>query len=159
MRAGAASRRYVKFLTVGSLNAAVDLLVLNGLALWFQPRSAAAWTVCNSVAVICAIANSYFWNRRWTFADTADGSLRERLGFLAQAVVNLLVNDGILYWSSGIMARMQVWPAVIENNVAKGLAMLAASTVSYACLRGWVFHRHRMSAVWHGLMGEPRKTE
>ncbi len=124
-------KRYVKFLVVGGMNAAVDLFVLNVLLLLSTPKTALELTICNTIAVACAIANSYLWNRRWTFKESTDGSLRERLMFLLQALVNIATNDAIVILFTRELDSMHFASVVVESNVAKAAAMVVSSSVSY----------------------------
>ncbi|MCL6444095.1 MAG: GtrA family protein [Alicyclobacillus sp.] len=128
-------------MVVGLANAAVDLLVLNGLLLMHVTRSPWLLSLYNTVAVICAILNSYIWNRRWTFADTSDGSMRERFAFVVQAVLNIVLNDVILVWLSSYLVFAKSVPLFISSNAAKGLAMFLASSVSFIMMRLFVFRR------------------
>lgn len=132
-------RRYTKFLMVGTANAAVDLLVLNGLIAISPVHSAKALFIFNTIAVAAAIANSYLWNRLWTFSDVSDGSRREKWLFLLQAVVNILLNDAIFVVLSSYLTFSKSIPLFVSNNLAKGLAMLLSSSASYAFMRVMVF--------------------
>lgn len=131
--------RYTKFLIVGTANAVVDLGVLNGLLAVSPVKSSFAIFIYNTVAVACAIINSYFWNRHWTFADAADGSVREKWLFWLQAVLNIALNDIIVVWLSSYLVFVRAVPLYISSNAAKGLAMLLSSSLSYAMMRLVVF--------------------
>ncbi|QQE80752.1 GtrA family protein [Alicyclobacillus sp. SO9] len=132
-------KRYTKFLLVGAANAFVDLLVLNVLMLLTPNATAVEILVYNTIAVMCAIANSYFWNRRWTFADTTDGSVRERLLFFFQALINIGLNDVIVVLLSTYLIFSKSVPVFVSSNAAKGLAMFLSSSVSYLFMRLFVF--------------------
>lgn len=138
-----AVRRYTVFLMVGAMNAAVDILVFN-LILWFAPtRTNWALSLYNSVAVIAAIVNSYVWNRKITFRDTATGAKREKFWFIGQALLNLCLNDAIVVWISSYLIFNKSVPFFISSNAAKGVAMMLSSAVSYFCMRYLVFRRVR----------------
>ncbi|CAM3838933.1 GtrA family protein [Alicyclobacillus pomorum] len=132
-------KRYVKFLVVGGMNAVVDLFVLNVLLFLSTPKTALELTLCNSIAVACAIANSYLWNRRWTFKDATDGSLRQRCLFLLQALVNIAINDAVVILFTRELDSMNFASPVVESNVAKAAAMLVSSSVSYWFMSVLVF--------------------
>ena len=136
-------KRYTKFLLVGASNAAVDLLVLNGLILMTPKATTSRLLIYNTIAVICAILNSYIWNRRWTFADSSDGSLRERILFLMQAVVNLVLNDVIVVVLATYLVFSKSVPVFVSSNIAKGLAMFLSSSLSYLLMRVFVFRPSR----------------
>jgi putative flippase GtrA len=132
-------KRYTKFLTVGMLNAFVDLVVLNGLLVVSPTTVGRTLMWYNTVAVVCAIINSYVWNRRWTFADKADGSRREQVWFFVQALLNLALNDLIVVWLSTYLIFSHSVPLFVSSNAAKALAMLLSSSMSYAFMRIFVF--------------------
>lgn len=132
-------KRYTKFLMVGVLNAVVDLAVLNGLLAIDPTTKAHMLVLYNTIAVICAIINSYVWNRRWTFADRASGNFREQCWFFVQALLNLFLNDLIVVWLSTYLIFSHSVPLFISSNAAKALAMLLSSSMSYAFMRVFVF--------------------
>jgi putative flippase GtrA len=145
-------KRYTKFLIIGAMNAFVDVFVLN-ILLWLAPaRTAWALSLYNTVAVIAALLNSYVWNRRWTFGDVATGSTRERVLFFLQAILNLVLNDVIVVWISSYLVFSKSVPFFISSNAAKAIAMMASSSVSYLCMRWFVFRtrdRIQMAAGKH----------
>jgi glycosyltransferase involved in cell wall biosynthesis/putative flippase GtrA len=133
-------RQLIAFSTVGLLNALIDVLVFNILLLAAPTNSPWALTAYNTVAVCAALANSYALNSRWTFrqarARKRDARWRQRVGFVAQAGVNIAVNDLVL----SLLASTSSWA---EANVAKITAMVCASFVSFVLLRTVVFtERH-----------------
>ncbi len=141
-------KRYTKFLIIGTMNALVDVFVLDGL-LWILPTRT-AWTlsVYNTIAVIAALVNSYVWNKRWTFGDVATGSPKERLFFFLQAVLNLILNDVIVVWVSSYLVFSKSVPFFISSNAAKVIAMISSSSVSYLCMRWFVFRtRSRVNII------------
>lgn len=139
-------RRFGRFLAVGLSNAVVDLGVFNFFVFVHPTRSAGLNVVYNTVAVVAAILNSYFWNSRWTFGDRAardGGRWRQRALFLAQGGINLLVSDGVILGLSLLLGRGRGLPAALMSNVSKVVAMFTASAVSYLLLHFLVFQAHR----------------
>lgn len=125
---------------MGTANAVVDLLVLNGLIKLTSSHTEQALFICNTIAVTAAIANSYVWNRWWTFSDVSNGSRREKWLFILQAIVNILLNDAIVVLCSSYLVFSRSLPIFVSSNVAKGLAMLLSSSASYLLLRLFVFN-------------------
>ncbi len=138
-------RRYTKFLLVGLMNATVDLVILNGLLLLFPTRSSFWLSAYNSFGVICAIANSYVWNRLWTFGDIAKGVRSERIKYGVSAILNIALNDVILVWASRYLIFDRSLPFFVSSNLAKGVAMFVSSSVSYGIMRLFVFRREHRS--------------
>ena len=141
--------RYGKFLIVGTSNAAVDLLVLNAFVLLLPTTSSLLLFIYNTVAVACAIANSYIWNRRWTFADSARGGQRERMLFWLQGLFNMAVNDAVVVGMSRYLVLTHDLPLIVGGNLAKGLAMFISSSISYVFMRVFVF----ADRVWERSKG------
>jgi putative flippase GtrA len=132
--------QWLQFATVGISNAVVDLGVLNiMLALWPPGRNQFLLTFENSLAVALAIANSYLWNTRWTFAAQADGSLRQAGLFIAQSLLNIGINDAALLVTNGLFLQVHLGPSWVSVNLSKGVAMIFASGTSFFIMRGYVF--------------------
>jgi len=131
--------RYLRFLAVGMSNAVVDVGVFNGCLLLSPSKSSFSVLLYNSIAVICAIINSYIWNRRWTFRDVSKGTNKERGLFALQGVLNIVLNNLILYWLSLYLILVREIPFFISSNVAKGIAMMLASSISFVFMRFFVF--------------------
>lgn len=134
-------KRYTKFALVGVMNAFVDLAVLNLLMIIIPNHSGRVLVMENTVAVACAIVNSYMLNRRWTFADSTDGSVLERVLFIMQALLNIALNDWILGWCATYLIFSRNVPVFVSSNASKALAMFLSSTLSYLFMRYVVFHK------------------
>ncbi|MDP9729124.1 GtrA family protein [Alicyclobacillus tolerans] len=134
-------KRYMLFLLVGAMNAAVDLLVFNLFFFIVPTRAVWALALYNTMAVLAAIANSYYWNKRWTFQAEATGSKKEKMLFLIQAGINLLINDLIVFWISRYLVFNKSIPLFASGNAAKILAMMLSSFISYLFMRYMVFRQ------------------
>jgi putative flippase GtrA len=130
--------RYTRFLVIGFLNAVIDLFILNVLLL-LSPKDALHIFLANTVAVTCAITNSYFLNRRFTFRDVAVRDAKETSRFFAQAFINLVLNDAIAVFFSTYLIFSKSIPVFVSSNISKGLAMFISSSMSYFMMRYVVF--------------------
>lgn len=124
----------VRFGMVGALNTLVDFGLFNvlfhfvGLPL----------LVANSLSVAAGIANSFIWNKHWTFS--AGGRARwkrEVVVFVIVSVIGLLLNNAGIY----VLTRLSGNMGVLALNVQK----LAASVVSMT----WNFLGYRLIAFRH----------
>jgi putative flippase GtrA len=95
--------------------------------------------IYNTVAVMLAIFNSYLWNTRWTFHEQATRSRRERTLFVAQALLNIAINNAVLFFMTDLLPTQTGEWSVFTANLAKLAAMVAASTISFLLLRSVVF--------------------
>ncbi|MBI3495173.1 glycosyltransferase family 2 protein [Candidatus Berkelbacteria bacterium] len=132
-----ALRQLVKFGLVGFVNVAIDFGVLNllVLALHITPLTAGIFST------ICALTNSYFLNRAWTFKGYYGGRGRgaEFATFLAVngtgAAINWLIFAGLL-------------KAVHLNyNIAKAIAILLTTFWNFFGSKKFVFNK----STGHGL--------
>lgn len=57
----------LKFACIGALNTAVDFIILNFLTVSLSITGGWQLAAINTVGVIVAILQSYFWNRSWAF--------------------------------------------------------------------------------------------
>jgi putative flippase GtrA len=127
---------HAEFSVVGVGNAVVDLGTLN-LLLWLWPtEDHAMLALYNTVAMLLANANSYFWNTLWTFRRQAQRTdvLQKRIGFVAQALLNIGVNNGLFWVGVGWLAATPL-PVVVGQNIAKVISTVAASALSFLVLR------------------------
>ena len=121
-------------------NAVVDLGTLN-LLLWLWPTAAPAWlALYNTLALILANANSYFWNSIWTFRKQSQrvDSGQKTIGFGAQAILNVGVNN-VLFWVAVELLAATTLPVVVGQNIAKVVSTIGASALSFLVLRYIVF--------------------
>jgi putative flippase GtrA len=139
VRVARSIKRYTKFVLVGVSNAVVDLAVLNLLMVLIPDHRARVLVMENTVAVACAIVNSYVLNRRWTFVDSSDGSVVERIWFFFQALLNIGLNDWILAWCTTYLVFSRNIPVFVSSNASKAVAMFLSSSVSYVFMRFVVF--------------------
>lgn len=142
--------QYARFLAVGGTNAVVDVLTFNALIFALPTRSAPTLVAYNTVAVGAAIANSYWWNTRWTFrhatASTSRGRHRQRVLFLGQSVVNVVINDLVLGAAAAALNTWAVLPVVVGSNLAKLAAMFTASILSFMVMKLVVFRPASVAA-------------
>ena len=131
--------QYLRFCMVGVSNAVVDLGVLNLLLLLYPTRSDLTLLLYNTIAVMLAILNSYLWNTRWTFHDQATRSHRERTLFVAQAILNIAVNNLVLFFMTDLLPTQAGEWSLFSANLAKLAGMMTASSMSFLLLRFVVY--------------------
>jgi putative flippase GtrA len=127
---------HAEFSMVGVANAAVDLETLD-LLLWLRPSGDHAMlALYNTLAILLANANSYLWNTTWTFRRLAQRTdlLQKRVGFAAQGLLNIGVNNGLFWVTVGLLTATPL-PVVIGQNVAKVISTVLASALSFLLLR------------------------
>ena len=88
--------QFIRFGLVGFVNTVVDLAVLNLLiVLTHTGRTGAMFALFKTIAFVCAVLNSYFMNRAWTFQRVpTKSSVLEGSQFLFVNLLGLVVNVG-----------------------------------------------------------------
>lgn len=131
---------YAEFSVVGVGNAVVDFGTLN-LLLWLSPSTdPGRLALYNTLALVMANANSYLWDTLWTFRRQARraGPRQKRIGFGAQALLNVGDNNVLFWVGAGLLAGTSL-PVVIGQNIAKLISTVGASALSFLVLRYIVF--------------------
>jgi putative flippase GtrA len=135
--------QFLCFCIVGTSNAVIDFLVLNVL-LWAYP-TADTWQVLsyNSLAVLLAATNSFFWNKYWTFQQRNPVTFQEIYRFVVVASGTTLMNDMLMWLLSttfpGIMGS-----SLIGANILKLGAIIGTMSISFFGMRLWVFFQRRL---------------
>jgi putative flippase GtrA len=83
-----------KSILTGVLNTAIDFAIFNLLILAFGLHGANI-VIFRNIAFIAAVANSYYWNRKWVFKSghtTRKEIAKEQLSFLSISLIGLIVN-------------------------------------------------------------------
>jgi putative flippase GtrA len=137
--------KVVRFGVVGVLNTLIDFAVLNLLLALFGVTKGWPLVLCNAAAFLTASLNSYFLNKKWTFAQKGRASLRQYLAFLALAAGGLLINSLVLYLlATGITPPPWLTPT-LWVNVAKVGATGASLVWNYLACRYVVFGKRVVS--------------
>lgn len=128
--------RFMKFALVGAANTALAFAVFNVLAVWLGVP--ALWA--NAFAWLAGAANSFVWNRTWTFADRTGLRTGPLLARFA------LANLACLIASSGVIAGVRALrgPGRLGAgglNAVEAAAILVALVLNYVLSSRWVFRK------------------
>ncbi|GAB4073817.1 hypothetical protein GCM10028778_13200 [Barrientosiimonas marina] len=131
-------KQFLQFGTVGIANAAIDIGALNLLLILFHTDVKWLLLVYNTIAYMLAIANSYYWNARFTFKHSAEGSNRQRILFIVQGLVSLVVSNLVFLGANELLQLIDTnnW---LRYNVSKGLAMFLSFLASFFMVKYFVF--------------------
>ncbi|MGP3562420.1 GtrA family protein [Geobacillus sp. BK01] len=113
-----------RFAIVGAGNTAIDFVVFFVLAALSVPAAAA-----QIASYGAGMANSYIWNRRWTFEVKRKANIGEFLRFLAVNGLSLGASLAVL------LAAERLAPLWL----AKMAATMAGMAVNFIGSRVWVF--------------------
>jgi len=108
-------RQFLRFATVGIVNTAIDIGLLN-LFLYFH------WQIilANTVAFLIAATNSFVWNKLWTFGDT-EGNWKIQLPFyLVVVTVGVGISNTFIY----ILSIIFGWDVNLVKILSIGVIFL-----------------------------------
>ncbi len=132
-------RRFSKFLVVGAANTLLSLAVFN-LLIAFTGLGAPA---ANAVAYALGIANSYFWNRRWTFADRKHvPAARTFPRFVVTNLAGLAITTAVvaaLEYASGGVPPLATLPRPLLLNAIEVLAIMVGLGWNFTVSKYWAF--------------------
>ena len=130
--------QFAKFALVGILNTAIDFGALNTLVLWTGIYKGSGTLFINPLGFILAVCNSYYWNRRWTFAGAKQGNF---IVFVAVTLVGLAINNSIVYGISTYVSPYFGASGAQWINVAKVGATAISLFWNFAGYKLIVFKR------------------
>lgn len=120
-------KRIIKYGIVGGMNTGVDFAVF---ALLVYGLGAAA-IVAQPISYLCGFANSYVWNRKWTFRSDRRSGVGELVRFGIVNAVSFGVSTVVLM---AIVSGLG-WNALL----GKAVSIVASLAVNYIGSRLWVF--------------------
>jgi putative flippase GtrA len=133
--------RFARFALVGIANTAVTFAVFNlCTALLHLPPAEA-----NVIGWVAGFANSFVWNRSWTFGDQRHLHLRRVLPrFAIASLVALAVSEGVLVGlhAAVLSSRFaELLPRAVMLNGIEAAAIVCSLGVSYALSARWAFRK------------------
>ncbi len=118
--------QFLRFCIVGGMNTAVDFAAFFLLHSLGVPYAAA-----QVLSYSCGTANSFFFNRKWTFGLSHGVNMSEVIKFLVVNGASLLCSFGLLF----LLYDMYQYNLWISKLVATGFGVV----VNYIGSRLWVF--------------------
>lgn len=130
-------QQFVKFCFVGVSNTVIDAAIYIGLtrgSVWFAEH----YLIAAILAFIVAGLNSFYWNRRWTFAVAHTYTHGELAKFYMANGVAFIVNTGLLWLlvSGGMF-----------DIAAKLLAGVTAGGMNFLMQKLWAFAAHEIEEL------------
>lgn len=117
-----------KFGAVGASNFSVDLGVLSLLMFFTNIASGPFFTLFKTISFFCAVTNSYFWNKFWSFEDKSKNDIKKEFSqFLLVSITGAIINIGV----SHVMVNIIGAPSSFEPKI---WATLSAATSAISVL-------------------------
>lgn len=118
----AALWQFVKYSAGGSLNALLDIGILNLFSAIFKVYSGGLLVVFNVIALLAALTNSFLLNKFWAFKNSTAFNWREFGRFLGVNVVTVVVNSAMIYFLTTIIGAPETISEPVWENIAKLIA-------------------------------------
>lgn len=134
----------VKFVLVGALNTLIDFGVLN-LLVWLTGITG-GWAIAplNAISFFCAVINSYFWNKFWTF-KVKGGFAKEFSQFLVISLIGIGINTGIVVAGTSLISPLAGLSPTLWVNFVKVLATFVSMTWNFLGYKFIVFKSNEQS--------------
>ncbi len=138
--------QFIKFGIVGVMNTLVDFIVFTLICTIFavdKDSGSLIVTVINLIAYSCGVANSYFFNTRWTFkGERNENRKKELILFIVINIISYVVNNMVLLLCKSIPAISGIELFGIEQfgfYVCKLIATAVGIIVNFAGNKLFVF--------------------
>ena len=126
-------KQFIKYSFVGVLNTITDFFIyflLTRLIYWFNEN----YLVANAISFTCAVTQSFFINKNWTFQYKSDNNFHfHYLKFFLANAFTLLVNQFILY-------SLVDWLNIFDLY-AKVLLIISSVILNFTIVKFWVFKK------------------
>ncbi len=116
----------LRFVCIGALNTALDFILLNFFTETFHVKAGVKLALLNSIGVLAAIVQSYYWNKYWAFAQGAATSLIRQ--FITLVFVGGL---GLVAFIGAVLPSVTVWMSLSNNPL---LPIIEATPVYFIIL-------------------------
>ncbi|PIR06367.1 hypothetical protein COY65_00395 [Candidatus Jorgensenbacteria bacterium CG_4_10_14_0_8_um_filter_39_13] len=130
-----------KFAAVGVLNTVLDFGVLNLLILATNIASGWSFSLFKAISFLVASANSYFWNKFWTFQSRTPANFKEYTRFFVFSLLGALINVGVASFLVNVVGPIGNFNFKIWANISALIAVLISLIWNFLTYRYIVFKK------------------
>jgi len=131
--------QFLKFITVGFLNTGIDFGVLNILMVITGITAGIFYSLFKSISFLCAVTNSYFFNKYWTFQKGRNFKKNEFLVFLIISVVAFSVNVGVASFLVNVIKPIKGISSFLWANLSAVAAVILTLSINFLGYKYIVF--------------------
>lgn len=131
--------QFTKFGAVGSFNGALDFGILNLLSFIFKIYSGPLLAIFNIIAVTCAMTNSYFLNKFWSFQKKGPLDIKEFGKFVGISIATIILNTLMVYFLTTHISVPDSLSKEIWENIAKIAALPITLLINFCGYKFIVF--------------------
>ncbi len=126
-----------RYAVIGAGNTVLDFTIYTALT-----RSSLFWgrhyLLANALSFLVVVTWSFYWNKRWTFANRERRHVAQYMKFISATVVSLGIAEGVL--ATGVAFGL-------PDLLAKALAAPLVVVWNYCMYRSWAFRSTRRQHV------------
>ena len=115
--------QFVKFTAVGSMNAALDMGIINLLSFIFKVYAGPLIILFNVISVSVATVNSYLLNKFWSFKSVRPITISEFIKFMTVSLGGIVINTSIVYLLTTVFGAPEAFSEPVWENISKLIAV------------------------------------
>lgn len=131
--------QFGKFAAVGTLNALLDLGILNLLIFLTGVSRGIYFSAFKALSFLVAVTNSYFWNKLWTFESKLPFTGREYVRFGFFTLIGDLINVSVASFIVNFIGPPADFNPKLWANVGAVIAIFVALLWNFLIYRNIVF--------------------
>jgi putative flippase GtrA len=135
--------QFSKFIVVGVINTGIDFAVLNLLMYVTGKEKGIYYSVFKSISFIVAVTNSYYMNRRWTFAETGKANNLEFMRFIGIYLIGWGVNVSVASYMVNVVGAPKIFSPVLWANIGAVSAVAVTLFWSFLGMKFFIFNKKK----------------